>query len=169
MLLTPPMIAVAALLAGTYIMIISVLGPFGSFRTTTLLHRIALVAPVITLELLICYPAFVVTLYLVRLRSRVALVLALATMVLVLAAACTTIAYTSVGLYRTYEIAVIPNEVDLAEAYLMCLVLLVCPTAIMYYVLLQRATRTLEAAPRWSVRQAGTNAPPYPDRDTTLN
>jgi len=143
MLLTPSMMGLAALLAGSFIVVISVFGPYGSFSTTTLLQRFVLVAPVLILELLICYPAFVVTLYLVRVRSQVVVFLALAATVLVLAAACTTISYTAVALYRTYDLATTPEEVDLFVAYRMCVVLLMCPTVIMYYVLYQRATRLI--------------------------
>ena len=138
--LTPSMAGFAALLTAGLVVVLTVYGPFGSHYVLTLAQRLAYCAPALVLQLVICYPAFVFTLYLVRNRSQMQIVLSLGAMVLILAAPCTAIAYTAADIYRTHHSGPLSNT-TVWETYVVCAALLANPTALVYYVLYQRLAR----------------------------
>ena len=163
--LAPSMLGLAAMLVGSLTLIIAIFGPWGSHEVLSLVQRLAYCAPVFALDALICYPAFVFTLYVMRSRPHVQILLALAVMVLVLAAACTAIAYTALDLYRARYSLLSIDEVAVTETYLVNVAILLNPVALTYYVLWQRVAgsyatqeRAVSAGPSVAERGGRTTA-----------
>ena len=175
--LTPGMLVLVLSISSGLIMLYTFIGPLDTRNTLNWNVRLAFCVVTAALSLLICYPAMALTLFLARLRSNAQMVLALAAYSLVMSVPCGAIAYGVYDLFGT------PRPEDLLlSIYVFCAGNVLGSTALFYYVLYLRVSRSqllagaaaagLDAAPRPEsacarpVRAAGSRAeaavPPEP-------
>ena len=136
-MLTLRMFGIAALVSCLYVIVLAMVGAFGSHHVLSLGKRLAYNLLIIGLSLFVCYAAFVFALRLTRNRSELQTVLALALMTLAAAAPCTAIAYAVYGLYVDQHLSVPPahDSQVLRTLYLATVAMLLCAAALVYYVL----------------------------------
>ena len=136
-------LAVGVVLGLLAIFVIS--GPAGTNQTLIWIERLAYWGLCGVLDLIICYGAGVLALYLTRSRPPLQIALGFAVTALILAAPCAAITYTGYGLFHDGR----PPDVDLPRIYGVSALVLLAVAAHLYYVLYLRVRLAAldEAAP----------------------
>ena len=130
-LMTPPIMGAATGITCTFAVLFAILGPLDTHQTLDWLVRLYFSGLIFVLDLVICYGAFLLMLYLMRARTTWQSALSLVPFALIMSAPCTAIAYT---VHHLAEPGRIQIE-TLPPIYLVCAVTLMGSSAMLYYVL----------------------------------
>ena len=162
-LVTPGVVFLVICITCVLAILFTFIGPFGIRRTLSISERAGFCALWGVLDLLVCYPAGVLTLYLARFRTRWQMMLAITGYALVTAAPCTAI---GIAVYSLFHDGRAPVG-SLILTYTVCAASLMSSTALVYHVVSLR----LRIASSAAAPIADAAAAPDPDsagRDGTL-
>jgi hypothetical protein len=157
-LVTPGVVFLVICITCVLAILFTFIGPFGIRRTLSISERAGFCALWGVLDLLVCYPAGVLTLYLARFRTRWQMMLAITGYALVTAAPCTAI---GIAVYSLFHDGRAPVG-SLILTYTVCAASLMSSTALVYHVVSLR----LRIASSAAAPIADAAAAPDPDSDS---
>ena len=157
-LITPGVVFLVICITCVLAILFTFIGPFGIRRTLSISERAGFCALYGVLDLLVCYPAGVLTLYLARFRTRWQMMLAITGYALVTAAPCTAI---GIAVYTLFHDGRAPVG-SLILNYTVCAASLMSSTALVYHVVSLR----LRIASSAAAPIADAAAAPDPDSDS---
>ena len=155
-LVTPGVVFLVICITCALAILFTFIGPFGTRRTLSISERAGFCALWGVLDLLVCYPAGVLTLYLGRFRTRWQMMLAITGYALVTAAPCSAI---GIAVYSLFHDGRAPVG-SLILNYTVCAASLMSSTALVYHVVSLR----LRIASSVAAPIADAAAAPDPDR-----
>ena len=144
-LLTPHMITLAAVIAGSFMVIFAILGPFFAESFLTPIQRARYVVPVVSCVSIVLYCAFVVTVAAMRYRPTLQIMISLVVMVVIVAVPSTAMLYTAYAIALADHFPGSSPDADLPRMYVQVAMLLLIPTSIVFYALRLRVPRILPA------------------------
>ncbi|MCY4377900.1 MAG: LytTR family DNA-binding domain-containing protein [Spirochaetaceae bacterium] len=136
-LATPSMVWLVAGIAFSLMAIVAVLGPMGTLHTLTLTQRLAYFGAITIVEVPICFASGLFTMYVMRKRGLIQLMLALALMCSFVVAPGAPLA---VSLYGVFHGGALPKA-SLIEIYAFGVLMFSTGTGLAFYVLCLRVTR----------------------------
>ena len=129
------MFGMAGIVAFIFVLFNTILGPFGTHHALTPIQRLPYVTLNVGLSLVVFYPAFAFTLWLMRHQNRRQVMIALLILASIIAAPCTAINYTVYSRYIVQYSPRVSHDLRLAAVYLANAILLLGAVALMCYVL----------------------------------